>query len=384
MRRIAFVLAALLAALPARAGVATPAERDRTLRALDAAQGRYEETPEALRWEKLTVDGKTLPRARVRSADTWTATLYFDRGIRTVPLAKLPATAQALLGYDPKGPPSPPATAVPAARPLPVSAEVPSEADDPVARVLAAYGEKPTPRREVDLRPEFERRGLLAKDQGESPSCSAFAIVCALEFHLAKTSRLPGRLSEDFLVWASLRSLGQTRDRIERFGGEERLADGFTLVEVAQALRSHGIPLRARMPAGFDPRRDTPPDAAARDAALRRRVNAVELSGRTPRARLEQLVLALNEGIPVAVGIRWPADTPVLRATGALPESPSPAGRGHAVVITGYTCADGLLEHTVFRFRNSYGARWGDAGYGTVSWKYLLEHCHGGVFLDLR
>ena len=54
------------------------------------------------------------------------------------------------------------------------------------------------------------------------------------------------------------------------------------------------------------------------------------------------------------------------------------------MVITGYTCADGLLEHTVFRFRNSYGARWGDAGYGTVSWKYLLEHCHGGVFLDLR
>ncbi len=376
MRRLALLLVILAA--PLRAQVASSERRADALRALELARGRYEQTPEELRWERITLSGKPLVRARVRSADTWTATVYFDRGIITVPLARLPEPARALLGFDPNRPPAAPSA------PSQVTAAPSEAADDPVSRVLAAYGERPVVRREVNLRPEFERFGLDARDQGGSPSCSAFAVVCALEFQLAKAGRPATRLGEDFLVWATLRSIGLTKDRIDRFGGEARLADGFTLVEVAQALRSHGVPPHAIMPVGFDPRTDMPPWKALEEARKLRRVGAVELTGRTPKSRLEQLVLALNEGIPVAVGLRWPVETPALRATGRLPDAPEPTHRGHAVVITGYSCPDGIPEHTVFRFKNSYGPEWGERGYGSVSWDYLLRHGHGGLFLDLR
>lgn len=380
-----------LTASPLFAGVATETERAEVRRSLLAAAGRYDAVPAGLRWESLTVDGKTLVRARVHSADTWNATIFYDTGMKRVPLAKLPAEAQRLLGFDPARPPAPPVTTpvAPTVSPVPVLGKPKAPVKviwtgDPVARVLMAYGERPYMRKEVDLRPEYERLGLSAKDQGESPSCSVFAVLSAMEYHLAQGGRLTGRLSEDFVQWATLRSLGKTKDRLEFFGNEARFSDGFALIEVTQALRCYGVPIKVAMPGSFDPGADTPPESAQRDALTRCQLGSVAISGRSRREQLEQIVLALNEGLPVVVGMRWPKMTREFQLTGNVPEDTTGTSGGHAVVLVGYACPDGDMENTVFRFRNSYGVKWGDKGYGTVSWKYLVEHFTNGMFLDLR
>lgn len=392
MPRVLFSLLLILAAAPLFADVAPAEERAAVSRALLAAAGRYDAVPAGLRWESLTVDGKKLARARVHSADTWNATIFYDTGMKRVPLAKLPAEAQRLLGFDPARPPAPPVTA-PVAPPVspapgPGKPKAPAKViwtGDPVARVLMAYGERPYLRKEVDLRPEFDRLGLSAKDQGESPSCSVFAVISALEYHLAQSGRLSGRLSEDFVQWATMRSLGKTKDRLEFFGNEARFSDGFALIEVTQALRCYGAPQKVAMPTVFDPGADTPPEAAQREALSRCMVGAVSISGRSRREQLEQVVLALNEGLPVVVGMRWPKMTREFQITGNVPEDTAGGtSGGHAVVLVGYACPDGDMENAVFRFRNSYGVKWGDKGYGTVSWKYLVEHFTNGMFLDLR
>lgn len=378
-------------AVPLFAEVAAPAEVAVTKRSLVTARGRYEAVPAGLKWPSLVVDGKTYFRARVHSADTWNATIFYDNGIRSVPLAKLPAEAQRLLGYDPANPPEAPAPPKPVA--VPVVAYTPKAkskspqvvwSGDPVARVLSSYGERPELRAEVNLRAEYDRLGLNTKNQGASPSCSVFAVTAALEYHLAQTGRLKSRLEENFLLWGTLRSLGKTKDRLEIFGGESRLSDGLALIEVAQALRSYGIASKSVMPAVFDPAKDTPPESAQRDAADRCMIGSVVLSGRSREEQLEQMILALNEGIPVVIGLRWPKQTPEFSRTGDIPDGTQDFSFGHAVVVVGYTCPRGDLTKTVFHFRNSYGDRWGDHGYGTVSYAYLLENFSNGMFLDLR
>ncbi len=387
--RISPVVPAFLAmASSLFAGVAPEAERAEVRRSLLTAAGRYDSVPAGLRWESLILEGKILFRARVHSADTWTATVFYDTGMKRVPLAKLPPAAQRLLGYDPARPPEPPVTTpAPAIQPAPGKVKAAAKViwtGDPVARVLMAYGERPFLRKEVDLRPEYDRLGLSAKNQGESPSCSVFAVISALEYHLAQGGRLNGRLSEEFVQWATMRSLGKTKDRLEYFGNEARLSDGFALVEVTQALRCYGVPMKSAMPAAFDPGADTPPESAQRDALGRCQMSSVSISGRTRREQLEQIVLALNEGLPVVVGMRWPKMTREFQATGNVPEDTMGVSGGHAVVLVGYSCPDGDMDSMVFRFRNSYGVKWGDKGYGTVSWKYLVEHFTNGMFLDLR
>jgi hypothetical protein len=389
MPRVALSLLLMFAVSPLFADVAPAAERAEVRRTLLAAAGRYDAVPAGLRWESLTVDGKILARARVHSADTWNATIFYDTGMKRVPLAKLPAEAQRLLGFDPARPPAPPVTA-PVASAAPVLGKPKAPVNviwsgDPVARVLMAYGERPYLRKEVDLRPEYDRLGLSAKDQGESPSCSVFAVVSALEYHLAQGGRLNGRLSEDFVQWATMRSLGKTKDRLEFFGNEARFSDGFAIIEVTQALRCYGAPLKVAMPSAFDPGADIPPESAQREALSRCQLGSVAISGRSRREQLEQVVLALNEGLPVVIGMRWPKMTREFQITGNVPEDTTGGiSGGHAVVLVGYSCPDGDMENAVFRFRNSYGVKWGDKGYGTVSWKYLVEHFTNGMFLDLR
>lgn len=357
--------------------------------ALEAAKGRYERVPEGLRWEALKVGERAYARARVRSFDTWNAVVFYDHGIATVPLARLPAEARARLGYDDAHPPAPP-PAPEVARPAPEAPKAEVKArpyvvwrHDPVARALIAFGARPAIRRSVDLRPDFEQMGLTAKNQGESPSCAVYAVTAALEYHRVMSGLPRERLSEPYLYWASLRSIGRTRDRQES-GAELRYEGGLGLTEVVQSLRSYGIPPAARLPATFNPQAETPSESVQNEAWGNSRVGYIMLNGRTKRERLEQAVLALNEGLPVVLGMVWPVSSPDFARSGDVCDRAPNPGYGHAVLLTGYTCPDGDPESTVFRFRNSYGEKWGDKGYGTVPWDYLLKNCYDGLVLDVR
>lgn len=64
----------------------------------------------------------------------------------------------------------------------------------------------------VDLRPEFEARGLDMRRQGARGTCSVFAVTGALEFALTPKNGTPARLSVEFLNWAAHKGTGRAAD----------------------------------------------------------------------------------------------------------------------------------------------------------------------------
>jgi C1A family cysteine protease len=98
---------------------------------------------------------------------------------------------------------------------------------------------------------------------------------------------------------------------------------------------------------------------------------------RVPRV-LDQLKGCLAEGFPFVFGFSV-YDSFESRAVAKSGEVPMPRRRdalvgGHAVLAVGY---DDRAER--FVVRNSWGARWGEGGYGTMPYAYLLD---GGLSDD--
>jgi uncharacterized protein YvpB len=125
-----------------------------------------------------------------------------------------------------------------------------------------------------------------------------------------------------------------------------------------------------------------PPPAVVEEARTHQRVFVHRLPGRDTPTRINNLVNALNAGVPIAIGIAWP-NYRTLR-TGFLDGQKPVTGSGHAVTLVGYTSASGRLEDTVFIFKNSYGAEWGQGGYGTVTYAYLHNYLNDAVLLEVQ
>jgi len=106
------------------------------------------------------------------------------------------------------------------------------------------------------------------------------------------------------------------------------------------------------------------------------------LPGRDHATLLNNLVQALNAGIPVPVGMAWPSYFTI--HGGFLSEQKPPPNSGHAVTIVGYRCASGRLEDAVFIFKNSWGPQWGQGGYGVVTYGYLNNYLGDAVVLEVQ
>lgn len=102
--------------------------------------------------------------------------------------------------------------------------------------------------------------------------------------------------------------------------------------------------------------------------------------GRDAATQLNNIVHALNAGVPVAIGTAWPRFSN-MRA--ALLNSQPPSYH-HAVTLVGYRCPTGKLEDTTFIFKNSWGAGWGANGYGFATYAYLAQHMHTAILLELQ
>ncbi|MVU83445.1 hypothetical protein GPX89_40185 [Nocardia sp. ET3-3] len=92
---------------------------------------------------------------------------------------------------------------------------------------------------------------------------------------------------------------------------------------------------------------------------------------RRPRPRVA-LGGCLADGYPFVFGFTAYESifTPAVDKTGAIPlphHSEKVVG-GHCVVAVGYDDS-----RQVFRIRNSWGETWGDNGYGTMPYAYLLS-----------
>ncbi len=353
-------------------------------------------------FDRLEAKDVVYQTVKVLSVSGSTVTIRHSGGITQVPFRSLSPEMQQRLGYDPaaeafdelvraaenkhKEQQAPTAAAKPVAAPKRAAARYD---DTPVGRALSRFG-TPAPMRPVDLREQFRGLELGTKSQGLRPSCTVFAVVSALEFQNAAVVGQAEKLSEEYLIWATRRTLGipagEKRLAAGENGDEDERDAGFSLQEVLSALRAYGIPQQQEMPNTFGLGMEKIPDpsdevvASARD---RRRVSTFSVPGVNNSVKIANIMHALNEGVPVVVALRWP-HWRTLQRSALLSQQAPREGYLHAVTIVGYASENGQPDGLRFIFKNSWGYRWGAGGYGFAEIEYLRRNLLDAVVLEVR
>lgn len=201
----------------------------------------------------------------------------------------------------------------------------------------------------VDLRPWCSP----IENQGQLGSCTAHAVVGALEYFELKTRRQHLDASRLFLYRATRRFLGW----------EGRGDTGAFIRSTIKALRLFGTCPEAYWPyerADWD----AEPDAFHYSFAAN--FKAIEYY-RLP-LEIELLKSALSNGNPFAFGFTCFESlmAPSTKASGVIPypSREEKAVGGHAVLAVGYTESHVLI-------RNSWGTEWGVEGCGFLPWQYF-------------
>lgn len=347
--------------------------------------------------ESLQVGAITYHRVKVMSVNARTVMIMHSGGMASIRLRDLQPELQSRFGYDPAAETAADAALQRANEPAPEQPrEEPksqahsTDSDTKFEDLLLRFGHKPELKNETDLRPHFLQMDLGVKDQGRRPSCAVFAVVSALEYQNAELTGQTERFSEEYLVWATRKTLNRedqsTKDSASGQAEASNDADaGFSVSDVLLALRAYGIPPQAAMPnAGYSKMDEIPePSPELIDQArTHRRVFVHRVPGHDTTTQIENIVLALNSGMPVVIGLRWP-NYHSIRA-GFLSEQTPLSDGAHAVTLVGYQNSDGQIEGTTFLFKNSYGVAWGEAGYGRVTCRYLRNHLLDAELIEVQ
>ena len=349
-------------------------------------------------FDSLSVGLTTYQHVKVKSVTARTIMIAHDGGFASVHLRDLSSELQVQFGYSPE--------AEIAAEQSISQASVQAEAkrvsatkakaaikkaanDSKIDRLLQSFGQAPEIKAEVDLRQRFFDFGLGVKDQGFRPSCSVFAVVSALEFQIADEVGQAEKLSEEYLIWATCKTLNRAPKTSDALGSTDDenaddLDEGFALSEVVNALRSYGIPAQSSLPNKFlhTMKIADPPKNIIEEARNHQRVFVHQIPGRDPQTRLSNLIQTLDAGFPVPVGMHWPYSRSV--HGGYIDNQQVIPNAGHAVTLVGYTNKTGRVEDTVFILKNSWGARWGQGGYGHVTYRFLESHLMDAVLLEVQ
>lgn len=333
--------------------------------------------------------GATIYRdVRVRSVTVRSLVILHRGGLGSVPLRDLSPDLQKAFGYSPAAETAADAAIARAAASVPV--KKPSAAKSrPASKfetLLRQFGDPPEIRPEVDLRPRFTELGLYAKNQGRRPSCAVFAVVSALEFQNAELLGRPEKLSEEYLIWAARKTLGRDRpvvaataDAAAPTGDED---EGFAITDIVTALRTYGIPQEDRMPDTLGKKMQDIPEPAPALVDEARRHCQVAVYPVPQTSLVGNLVQALNAGIPVVVGMRWPHYGST--RAGYLSQQTPVIGSGHAVTLVGYHSSSTSPDDVVFIFKNSWGVQWGAAGFGQATAAYVKANLTDAVVLEVR
>ncbi len=345
------------------------------------------------RYESLKVGNRIFRNVTVRSVNATSLVILHSGGLSQVELKDLSADLQTEYNYDAELAERRrdelqrdiQQRAVSSKR-TPQRKSVSKESD--VSAILRAFGQEPELRERVDLRPKFNELDLAVRSQGRRPSCAVFAVVSALEYQNAVQTGKPEKLSEEYLIWATMKTLGRY-DISDAWSASEKSNDGdagFYLTEVVQALRAYGVPLREKMPYSVVGHlmNDVDPSAELiRSARSRAKIGYYKIPGRTKQSLIANLLHPLNAGIPVVIGMAWPHYKTLMRNPTLSQQKPR-EGYAHAVTIVGYKCPTGKKEDLTFIFRNSWGRKWGTAGYGFIKFGYLEKHLYDAVILETQ
>jgi Papain family cysteine protease len=238
----------------------------------------------------------------------------------------------------------------------------------------AGYGQKTLPR-SVSLIAEFNKFGLVPRAQGERDTCSLFAITSLAEFECARQSpQATMRLSEEFLIWAGNEASGLKGDQAMFY-------------KAVHGLNTYGICAEERMPYAnkSEPKRRPSAQALtdAKERSVRWKVEWVKrwsLERPLTDAEMLNIKKALAAGHPVACGFRWPKALKGHEILEVLPVDK--VFDGHSVALVGYEDNPQKAGGGIFWFRNSYGPRWGDNGYGAMCYAYARAYANDALWLQ--
>lgn len=202
----------------------------------------------------------------------------------------------------------------------------------------------------VDLRPQFPP----CYDQGSWGTCVSNAVAGVIEFLQPATTRwVPSRM---FLAWNAVTI--HEEDGVRDF--PEVLAPIFT---------SAGYTAESLWPYDFD-HLDKQPNAIATMDALKHKIGGYL---QIPANDVQSIKAALAQGKPVMIGVQCYSgfEDAITASSGDVP-TPGWIERlhgclgGHGIVLVGYDDAK-----QKFIFRNSWGTRWGNNGFGTLGYDYI-------------
>jgi hypothetical protein len=230
----------------------------------------------------------------------------------------------------------------------------------------------------VNLVPKFQELALAPRAQKNRDTCSLFAITALAEFEYARRTSPPySRLSEEFLIWAANDATGLKGDQAMFY-------------EAAHGLNALGICTQELIPYGDTIDADSKPSqtvlANARVRSGRWQVQWIKRWDlKRPLSDTDMLAIkaALARGHPVACGLRWPKALKKHELLDVPP--PDKVFDGHSIVFVGYEddLQVGKISRGKFLFRNSLGPRWGNDGYGVMSYAYARTYANDALWLKL-
>lgn len=223
-----------------------------------------------------------------------------------------------------------------------------------------------------DLRPQIEQYGLGIRSQGGRGTCSVFALTFAQEFATAKKGGAKNLdFSEEYLNF-----LGDIAAEAKSDGGfYSDLNDGYAMYGSAPEI---ALPYKP----SYNPNLVVPTDLLG-EGAKQIKFSADFIKEWDPNrganeAELQKVLSTLDKGYPVAVGLLWPKQekwkTQEIGGVDMMAVIPkSDTFDGHSVVIVGSAKGKEYPGGGFFIFRNSWGAGWGDKGYGYMSFEYVKQ-----------
>lgn len=209
-------------------------------------------------------------------------------------------------------------------------------------------------RKELPASVDLRENCSPVEDQGELGSCTAQALVGALEYLQIRAGHPVRDLSRLFVYW------------------NERALEGTVFWDAGAMLRS-GIKVLKRF--GTCREETWPynitmymrrPEPQCYEEGLKHQVTAYQRL-----KNLLELKACLAMGLPFVFGFAV-YDSALTDAVAKSGEIPMPVRRidrttgGHAVLAVGYDDSEQMLL-----FRNSWGIRWGQDGYGTMPYAFL-------------
>ena len=208
------------------------------------------------------------------------------------------------------------------------------------------------------LPPSMDLRAFCSRieDQGELGSCTANATTSAMEFLYRKAGKHQPELSRLYCYYAS---------RVWVEGTEPDNDSGCIIRDVMKAV-SRGVCLETKWPYDVSKFAKHPPSQTIHDATLHRVTNYYAVNG------LNDTRACLAAGYPVVIGFSVPEnmESEECEKTGIVqyPYENEDMVGGHAILLVGYNDQRKLLM-----FQNSWGAGWGDHGYGYLPYEFVTN-----------